>query len=85
MNKEQFFEEVLEAVKNQIPQVVRDEIEVSVHEVIKTNDEVLHGISVMLPETNCAPTIYMEDCYKDYLFYIKRIGHYLYKRTGTRY
>lgn len=66
MNKEQFFEEVLEAVRNQIPQVLRDEIEVSVREVVKTNDEVLHGISVMLPETNCAPTIYMEDCYKDY-------------------
>ena len=67
MNKEQFFEEVLEAVKNQIPQILRDEIEVSVREVIKTNDEVLHGISVMLPETNCAPTIYLEDCYKDYV------------------
>lgn len=67
MNKEQFFDEVLEAVKNQIPQVLRDEIEVSVREVIKTNDEVLHGISVMLPDTNCAPTIYLEECYEDYM------------------
>ena len=29
MNKEQLLEEVLEAVRNQIPQVLRDEIEVT--------------------------------------------------------
>lgn len=29
MNKEQFLEEVLEAVRNQIPQVLREEIEVT--------------------------------------------------------
>lgn len=67
MNKEQFFEEILEAVKMQIPEVLRDEIEVAIREVMKTNDELLHGISVMLPDTQCAPTIYLEDCYSDYM------------------
>ena len=67
MNREKFFEEVLEAVKMQIPEDLRDEIEVSIREVIKTNDELLHGISIMIPEAQCAPTIYLEDYYEDYM------------------
>lgn len=62
----QFMEEVFEAVRNEIPEMLRDEIQVEIREVVKTNDEVLHGISIAIPGRNCMPTIYLEDCYEDY-------------------
>ena len=38
MDKERIFEEIIEAVKNEIPQTLRDHITVEMREVIKTND-----------------------------------------------
>ena len=61
-----FFDELYEAVRNEIPELLRDEVEVTIREVVKTNDEVFHGITVAIPGRSCMPTIYLEDCYKDY-------------------
>ena len=35
-------------------------------EVIKTNDEKLHGINLRIPGVAAVPTIYLEDCLMDY-------------------
>ena len=66
MDKERIFEEIIEAVKNEIPQTLRDHITVETREVIKTNDEKLHGINLRIPGYDAVPTIYLEDFLKDY-------------------
>ena len=66
MDKERIFEEIIEAVKNEIPQTLRDHITVEMREVIKTNDERLHGINLRIPGYDAVPTIYLEDFLKDY-------------------
>lgn len=64
--KEKYFEEVKEAVRNKIPEELRDEIIVNTQEVIKTNDQILHGISLKFPGRESMPTFYMEDFYSEY-------------------
>lgn len=66
MDKERIFEEIIEAVKNEIPQALRDDVKVEMREVIKTNDEKLHGINLCIPGHDAVPTIYLEDLFKDY-------------------
>ena len=66
MDKERIFEEIIEAVKNEIPQALRDDVKVEMREVIKTNDEKLHGINLCIPGHDAVPTIYLEDLLKDY-------------------
>lgn len=66
MYREQFYELVADAVKTGIPEVLRNDIDVRLQKVIKTNDEVFHGISIIVPDRKYAPTIYIEQCYDDY-------------------
>ncbi|MDO4486378.1 MAG: DUF5688 family protein [Bacillota bacterium] len=62
MNQKEFYDEVIEAVKRNIPEELRDELSVELKEVIKNNDIVLHGVVIKAPEQNVVPTIYIEDC-----------------------
>lgn len=48
MDKEKFFEEITEAVKKEIRKVPED-LQVETGEVVKTNDQKLHGISLRRP------------------------------------
>ena len=66
MNMYEFNEAVVAAIEAKIPEPLKEDIEVTVREVIKTNDEVLHGVAVLIPERNMAPTIYLEECYRDF-------------------
>ena len=62
MNQKEFYDEVIEAVKRNIPEELRDELGVELQEVIKNNDTVLHGVVIRSPEQNVVPTIYIEEC-----------------------
>lgn len=64
MRFEDFINQVTEAVEGQIPEDLKEVITVSHSEVIKTNDELLHGISLSVPGQNCMPTIYLEECFE---------------------
>lgn len=66
MNMYEFNEAVVAAIESKIPDPLKEDIEVAVREVIKTNDEVLHGVTVMMAGRNMAPTIYLEECYGDF-------------------
>lgn len=62
MNQREFYDEVIEAVKRNIPEELRDELSVGLQEVIKNNDNVLHGVVIRSPEQHIVPTIYIEEC-----------------------
>ena len=49
MNQREFYDEVIEAVKRNIPEELRDELSVGIQEVIKNNDNVLHGVVIRSP------------------------------------
>lgn len=49
-----------------IPESARDGLELSVQKVVKVNDQVLHGLMFKNKDSNAAPTIYLDDAYRDY-------------------
>lgn len=61
MNQYGFYDDVIEAVKNLIPEELRDILSVEIKEVTKTNDTVLHGVVIQAPDQKIVPTIYIED------------------------
>ena len=66
MDKNQFYEDVLVAVREKIPETIRDIVRVEVSEVLKNNDEKLHGIMMAIEGSNMLPTLYLEDFYEIY-------------------
>ena len=62
-NKE-FYDEIINAIREEIPEEIRDMMEVDIREVVKANDTVLHGVVIKGPEQAIVPTIYIEDCIK---------------------
>ena len=62
-NKE-FYDEIINAVREEIPEEIRDMMEVDIREIVKANDTVLHGVIIKAPEQAIVPTIYIEDCIK---------------------
>ena len=62
-NKE-FYDEIINAIREEIPEDVRDMMEVDIREVVKANDTVFHGVVIKAPEQAIVPTIYIEDCIK---------------------
>lgn len=43
-----------------------DEVQVSIHDVRKNNGVVLRGLTVMNPQKQAMPTLYLEDYYREY-------------------
>ena len=62
-NKE-FYDEIINAIREEIPEEIRDMMEVDIREIVKANDTVLHGVVIKAPEKVIVPTIYIEDCIK---------------------
>ena len=62
-NKE-FYDEIINAIREEIPEEIRDMMEVDIREIVKANDTVLHGVVIKAPEQTIVPTIYIEDCIK---------------------
>ena len=62
-NKE-FYDEIINAIREEIPEEIRDMMEVDIREIVKANDTVLHGVVIKGPEQDIVLTIYIEDCIK---------------------
>ena len=69
-NKE-FYDEIINAIREEIPEEIRDMMEVDIREIVKANDTVLHGVVIKAPEQAIVPTIYIEDCIKQLLHLVK--------------
>jgi hypothetical protein len=63
MKKEVFFERVLERVSA----YYGENADVSAREICKNNGLKKYGISVRKSGSNCAPTVYLDDIYRDYM------------------
>ncbi len=60
-----FKQYVVENIKDFLPESFEN-FKVSVHEVIKNNDTKLSGLTIRPEETGIAPTLYLEDFFKEY-------------------
>lgn len=66
MTFKKFTEALTREVRNIIHEEMDDAISISLNKVVKTNDEVLHGITLKMLDKNCMPTFYFEDFYEAY-------------------
>lgn len=62
MNRDKFFDEI----KNSITEHYGDEASVSMHNVRKNNDVVYTGVCVTKKNSNCGPTVYLDNYYDSY-------------------
>ncbi len=65
MDFEQFKEEVKENIKDFLPERYEN-ANVSINEVIKNNDTKLYGLTIRTDDQTIAPTLYLEDYFKEY-------------------
>ena len=63
---EEFKDYVMGSIKNYLPDRF-EAAEVRMQQVLKNNDRMLDGLTVKLPDSNIAPTVYLNDFYKEYL------------------
>lgn len=66
MNREDFYNEIIEAVKDELPDILKEVVSVERIEQMKVNDEKLVGICVRLSENAVAPTIYLDEFFEAY-------------------
>ena len=66
MTFKEFMDEVVAKITNYLPEGYKD-AEVSISEITKNNDTVLHGMTIRRKDERVSPTIYLEPYYnKDY-------------------
>ena len=75
------YNEFLSYIKENVGIIIGDERQVNIHKIIKNNDIELDGLTIMSPDSNVSPTIYLNDYYEDYLRGVN-IGDIIYDIYG---
>ena len=65
MDFEEFKGKAVESIRDYLPAGFA-RADVTIQNVVKNNDTVLSGLLIRKDDVNIAPTIYLEDFYKDY-------------------
>ena len=66
MNMTEFIEKLKDEVREYLPEDVRGDIIIDDVEVVKMNDQKLHGLTFKTPESDAAPTLYVDDMFREY-------------------
>ena len=66
MNKQEFYDEVIKEMKEQIPEPFKEHVEIDVREINKTNDDKKMSVSIRLSPSGIAPMLYLDDFYEEY-------------------
>ena len=61
-----FIEKMKEEVRDYLPDDVYKEIIIDDVEVVKMNDQKLHGLTFRMPGSDAAPTLYVDEMYQAY-------------------
>jgi len=56
----------LDMVRDNMQFEIGDEARVEIKEVTKNNGKIYHGITIMGPESNCAPSVYLDEMFEEY-------------------
>ena len=65
MTFDEFKENIVADIKDYLPEEYAD-AKVQIQDVVKNNDRQLSGLTIRTEDNNIAPTIYLEDFYKQY-------------------
>ena len=60
------FNNFMEMVKDNMQFIVGDTAKVEIKEISKNNGRIYHGITVIEKDTNCAPSLYLDDMFAEY-------------------
>ena len=66
MEKQKFYDAVIEEIKDQIPEPFKKHVEIDVREINKTNDEKKMSVSIRLSPSGIAPMLYLDEFYEEY-------------------
>lgn len=66
MDMKEFIEKMKETVKEYLPDDARKGIIIDDVEVVKMNDQKLHGLTFRMPGSDAAPTLYVNEMYEAY-------------------
>lgn len=66
MNSAEFCREMMNRVPEYIPEEARLGLDLSLQQVVKVNDQVLHGLVFRSEGVNAAPTIYLDDARREH-------------------
>lgn len=66
MNMTEFVEKLKDEIREYLPEDVRGDIIIDDVEVVKMNDQKLHGLTFRTPESDAAPTLYVDDMFSAY-------------------
>ena len=66
MNMTEFIKTLKDEIKEYLPEDVRGDIIIDDVEVVKMNDQKLHGLTFRTPESDAAPTLYVDDMFREY-------------------
>ena len=62
----EFIEKMKEQVRDYLPDDVYKEVIIDDVEVVKMNDQKLHGLTFRMPGSDAAPTLYVDEMYQAY-------------------
>jgi hypothetical protein len=66
MNEREFIEKMKAGVREYLPEDVKGDIIIDDVEVVKMNDQKLHGLTFRMPGSEAAPTLYVDDMFRAY-------------------
>lgn len=66
MNMTEFVERLKDEVREYLPEAVKGEVIIDDVEVVKMNDQKLHGLTFRMPGSDAAPTLYVDDMFSAY-------------------
>lgn len=66
MNMTEFVENLKDEVREYLPEDVKENIVIDDVEVVKMNDQKLHGLTFRVPGSDAAPTLYVDDMFRAY-------------------
>jgi hypothetical protein len=65
LSLKEFTDKMKAEIRDYLPDVYKDAI-IDDIEVVKMNDQKLHGLTIRMPESNAAPTLYVDGMYQAY-------------------
>ena len=60
------FNNFMEMIKDNMQFIVGDAAKVEIKEISKNNGRIYHGITVIEKDTNCSPSLYLDDMFAEY-------------------
>lgn len=66
MEINEFIEKIKEDIRQYLPEAIKDAVIIDDVEVVKMNDQRMHGLTFRMPGSDAVPTLYVNDMFENY-------------------